>query len=215
MVTGKAGKTAASGSLERATHRQALLATQKVMGICHRRVTLLCRPSKLAYKKPPCRRSTGPRIKNPPMAATIHILNGPNLNQLGIREPGIYGKATLADVESMARERAAGRGLEIVFRQSAHEGDLVGWVHEAHDSAGVVLNAGAYTHTSIALHDAVRSIAAPVVEVHLSNVFAREAFRHHSMISAVAKGVICGFGPESYLLAIDALATLREAQERA
>ena len=150
------------------------------------------------------------------MAATIHILNGPNLDQLGLREPGIYGKQTLADVEEMARKRAAGHGCEVVFRQSAHEGDLVGWVHEANDSAGVVLNAGAYTHTSIALHDAVRSIKAPVVEVHLSNVFAREAFRHHSMISAVAKGVICGFGPESYLLAIDAIAALAgRAQERA
>lgn len=142
------------------------------------------------------------------MAATIHILNGPNLNRLGLREPGLYGAGTLADIEERARGRAAERGLEIVFRQSNHEGELVGWLHEAADSAGVVLNAGAYTHTSIALHDAIRSIDAPVVEVHLSNVFAREAFRHHSTISAVARGVICGFGPESYLLAIDAIAGL-------
>jgi 3-dehydroquinate dehydratase-2 len=145
-----------------------------------------------------------------PMASsTIHILNGPNLNRLGLREPDIYGGATLADIEVKARERAAGRGLDIVFRQSSHEGDLVDWLHEAADSAGVVLNAGAYTHTSIALHDAIRAIDAPVVEVHLSNVFAREAFRHHSAISAVAKGAICGFGVESYLLAIDALAGLK------
>jgi 3-dehydroquinate dehydratase-2 len=140
------------------------------------------------------------------MAATIHILNGPNLNRLGVRESAIYGTVTLGDIEERARQRAAERGLDLVFRQSNHEGDLVDWLHEAADSVGVVLNAGAYSHTSIALHDAIRSIAAPVVEVHLSNVFAREAFRHHSTISAAAKGVICGFGAESYLLAIDAIA---------
>lgn len=139
---------------------------------------------------------------------TIHILNGPNLNRLGQREPGIYGGVTLAGIESRAREKARERGLDIVFRQSSHEGDLVDWLHEASDSAGVVLNAGAYSHTSVALHDAIRAIDAPVVEVHLSNVFQREAFRHHSMLSAVSKGVICGFGAESYLLAIDALAGL-------
>ena len=140
------------------------------------------------------------------MAATIHILNGPNLNRLGVRESAIYGTATLGEIEERARQRAAERGLGLVFRQSNHEGDLVDWLHEAADSVGVVLNAGAYSHTSIALHDAIRAIAAPVVEVHLSNVFTREAFRHHSTISAAAKGVICGFGAESYLLAIDAIA---------
>ena len=148
------------------------------------------------------------------MASTIHILNGPNLNRLGLREPGIYGAATLAAVEEQARERASGRGFDIVFRQSNHEGDLVDWLQEAADSAGVVLNAGAYTHSSIALHDAIRSIGAPVIDVHLSNVFAREAFRHHSTISALAKGVICGFGVESYLLAIDAIAGLSAPHER-
>jgi 3-dehydroquinate dehydratase-2 len=142
------------------------------------------------------------------MAQTIHILNGPNLNRLGLREPQIYGGATLADVEKSARERAKAKGFDVIFRQSNIEGELVGWLHEAADSAGVVLNAAAYTHTSIALQDAIRSIDAPVIEVHLSNVFAREHFRHHSTISAVAKGVICGFGPESYLLAVDAIATL-------
>jgi 3-dehydroquinate dehydratase-2 len=142
------------------------------------------------------------------MAATIHILNGPNLNRLGLREPAVYGATTLADIEGAARKRAEERGFDAVFRQTNHEGELVGWLHEASDSAGVVLNAGAYTHTSVALHDAIRSIAAPVVEVHLSNVFAREAFRHHSTISPVAKGVICGFGAASYLLAIDAIAGL-------
>jgi 3-dehydroquinate dehydratase II len=145
---------------------------------------------------------------SPSMAATIHILNGPNLNRLGLREPSIYGPATLADIEAMTRKRAAERDFAVVFRQSNHEGELVGWMHEAADSAGVVLNAGAYTHTSIALHDAIRAIGTPVVEVHLSNVFAREAFRHHSMLSPAVKGVICGFGPESYLLAIDAIAAL-------
>jgi 3-dehydroquinate dehydratase-2 len=145
------------------------------------------------------------------MASTIHILNGPNLNRLGVRESGIYGTVTLAEIEKSARERAGQRGFEIVFRQSNHEGDLVDWLHEAADSAGVVLNAGAYTHSSIALHDAIRAIDAPVIEVHLSNVFAREDFRHHSTLSAVAKGVICGFGAESYLLAIDGLAALRAA----
>ena len=145
------------------------------------------------------------------MASTIHILNGPNLNRLGVREAGIYGIVTLADIEAKARERASLHGFDVVFRQSNHEGVLVDWLHEAADSAGVVLNAGAYTHSSIALHDAIRAIDAPVIEVHLSNVFAREDFRHHSTISAVAKGVICGFGAESYLLAIDGLAALRFA----
>lgn len=147
------------------------------------------------------------------MTSTIHILNGPNLNRLGLREPGIYGALTLAEIEDQARDRATRNGFGITFRQSNHEGDLIDWLHEAGDSAGVVLNAGAFTHTSIALHDAVRAIAAPVIEVHVSNVFAREAFRHHSTISAVAKGVICGFGAHSYLLAIDAIASLRPGSQ--
>jgi 3-dehydroquinate dehydratase-2 len=142
-------------------------------------------------------------------SSTIHILNGPNLDRLGMREPSIYGGETLADIEAKARERAATHGREVVFRQSSHEGDLVTWLHGASDSAGIVFNAGAYTHTSVALHDAIRAIEAPVIEVHLSNVFAREAFRHHSMLSPAVKGVICGFGAESYLLAIDALAGLQ------
>ena len=138
---------------------------------------------------------------------TLHILNGPNLNLLGTREPGIYGGVTLAGIEEACRGHATGH--EVVFRQSNHEGELVDWLHEASDSAGVILNAGAYTHTSVALHDAIRAIAAPVIEVHLSNVFAREAFRHHSYISPAAKGVICGFGVNSYILAIDAIAALK------
>jgi 3-dehydroquinate dehydratase-2 len=148
------------------------------------------------------------------MAATIHILNGPNLDRLGRRETSLYGTATLADIETAARARAEVHGLALVFRQSNHEGDLIGWIHAADESAGIVLNAGAYTHTSIALHDAIRAVDAPVVEVHLSNVFAREAFRHHSMISPVAKGVICGFGMQSYLLAIEAIAGIGKTGEQ-
>ena len=140
-----------------------------------------------------------------PMPA-IHVLNGPNLNLLGTREPGTYGTATLASVETGLRAAASARGVELVFRQSNHEGDLVTWVQEAGlAGAPVILNAGAYTHTSIALHDAIRAAKAVVVEVHLSNIHAREEFRHHSTISAVAKGVILGFGARSYLLALEAL----------
>lgn len=137
---------------------------------------------------------------------TIHVLNGPNLNLLGTREPGTYGAATLASIEAELRAAAKARGIDIVFRQSNREGDLVTWIQEAGlAGAPVILNAGAYTHTSIALHDAIRAARAVVVEVHLSNVHAREAFRHHSHISAVAKGVILGFGARSYVLALDAL----------
>jgi 3-dehydroquinate dehydratase-2 len=151
---------------------------------------------------------------SPPMDQTIHILNGPNLNRLGRREPDIYGPITLKDIETGCRQRAMERGYQLVFKQSNHEGELVGFIHDAAESAGVVLNAGAYTHTSVALHDAIRSIDAPVIEVHLSNVFAREDFRHHSMISAVARGVICGFAVDSYLLAIDAIAAIGKGRKR-
>ncbi len=143
------------------------------------------------------------------MAPTIHILNGPNLNRLGLREPDIYGATTLADLEAKSREKASALGFDVVFRQSNHEGVLVDWLQEASDAAGIVLNAGAYTHSSVALHDAIRAIDAPVIEVHLSNVFAREEFRHHSTLSAVAKGVICGFGADSYILAIEGIAGLQ------
>ncbi len=139
---------------------------------------------------------------------SVYILNGPNLNALGKREPGIYGGKTLADIETECRDAASALGLAVEFRQSNHEGDLVDWIHEAADkSVGVVLNAGAYTHTSIALHDAIRAVSPlPVVEVHLSNIHARESFRHVSMIAPVAVGMICGFGPHSYTLALQALA---------
>ena len=136
----------------------------------------------------------------------VYVLNGPNLNLLGTREPATYGTLTLADIEARLIERARGLGVDLDFRQSNHEGDLVSWIHEAGArGAGVLLNAGAYTHTSVALHDAIRAAGAVTIEVHLSNVFARESFRHHSFISPVAKGVICGFGAASYELALEAV----------
>lgn len=139
----------------------------------------------------------------------IYVLNGPNLNLLGQREPAIYGHDTLADVERLCHAAAARLGLTVIFRQSNQEGDLVSWIQEARTKAsGIALNAGAYTHTSIAILDALNVAEKPVVEVHLSNVFRREAFRHHSYVSLAAKGVICGFGPKSYVLALEALADL-------
>lgn len=123
------------------------------------------------------------------MPSTIYVLNGPNLNALGKREPGIYGSLTLADIEALCIAEGEKLGLEIVFRQSNHEGDLVDWFHEAGEkAAGIAVNAGAYTHTSIALHDAAKAIGIPVVELHLSNVHAREKFRHTSLLAPAAKG---------------------------
>ncbi|MDB5591444.1 type II 3-dehydroquinate dehydratase [Enterovirga sp.] len=140
----------------------------------------------------------------------ILVINGPNLNLLGTREPGVYGAVTLAGIEERLRARAGSRA-ELQFRQSNHEGDLVGWIHEAgRNGTGVILNAGAYTHTSIALRDAISGAGATVIEVHLSNVHARESFRHRSTIAPVARGVIAGFGPLSYDLALEALLDGRE-----
>lgn len=140
--------------------------------------------------------------------ARIVVINGPNLNLLGVREPGIYGAKTLADIEADLRASASGR-VELQFRQSNSEGELVGFVQEAGlEGAGIILNAGAYTHTSLALADAVKASKARMVEVHLSNVHARESFRHHSYLSPVAVGVIAGFGDRSYHLALEALMSL-------
>ncbi len=144
------------------------------------------------------------------MPKTIYVLNGPNLNLLGTREPDIYGRTTLADVEKLCRVRAQAHGLALEFRQSNHEGVLVDWLQEARakDAAGVVLNPAGYTTTSVALLDAILGTGLPVIEVHVSNIHAREEFRHHSLISKAARGVICGLGIEGYALAIDGLAAL-------
>ena len=138
--------------------------------------------------------------------ASVLILNGPNLNLLGTRQPEVYGKTTLADVEALCAAETARLELEMQFAQSNHEGALIDMIHEARGQhAGIILNAGAYTHTSIALMDAIASVELPVVEVHLSNIHARESFRHRSYIAPVAIGQICGFGVHGYVLAIQAL----------
>ena len=143
------------------------------------------------------------------MILPVYVLNGPNLNLLGSREPEVYGRATLSDIEKAVKQRAKSHGLKVVFRQSNHEGMLVDWIQEARaKAAGVIINPGAYSHTSIAILDAFKALDKPVIEVHLSNPHQREGFRHRSYVSAVAKGVIAGFGSSSYLLAIDAMAEL-------
>lgn len=137
----------------------------------------------------------------------ILILNGPNLNLLGTREPELYGTETLADIQSLCAREGQQLGLAVDFRQSNHEGELVEWIQEAREGyGGIILNAGAYTHTSVALYDALQMVKAPVIEVHLSNIYKREEFRHHSFISPAAKGVICGLGSKGYVLALQALA---------
>mgnify|MGYP001825074419 CR=1 FL=1 len=139
------------------------------------------------------------------MPDTVLILNGPNLNLLGTREPEIYGATTLADIEASCRAHAAKVGVDVDFRQSNVEGELVTWIQQAENAAiAIVINAAAYTHTSVALHDALKATGLPVVELHLSNVYKRESFRHKSFISSVADGVMCGFGAHGYVLAIDA-----------
>lgn len=140
----------------------------------------------------------------------VYVLNGPNLNLLGLREPEIYGSDTLDDIAAMLEDRARELGLTIELRQSNHEGHLVDWLHEAQGegAVAVLLNAGAFTHTSLALYDAIRSIKTPVIEVHLSNPHAREEFRHKSYVGMAAKGSIAGFGAKSYLLALEAAAGL-------
>ena len=145
----------------------------------------------------------------------VHVLNGPNLNLLGVREPEVYGATTLDDIRAALAERCSAKGASLVFKQSNKEGDLVSWIQEAGQAgAWIILNAGAYTHTSIAIHDAIKAITRKnergveerrVIEVHLSNVHARESFRHHSYVSPAARGVIAGFGPYSYSLALEAI----------
>ncbi|WP_277981835.1 type II 3-dehydroquinate dehydratase [Sphingomonas phyllosphaerae] len=142
------------------------------------------------------------------MTDTVFVLNGPNLNLLGTREPEIYGHDTLDDIAGQLEERARELGLKVDLRQSNHEGHLVEWLHEAQavDARAVLLNAAAYTHTSVALHDAIKGITTPVIEVHLSNPHTRESFRHVSLVGSAAKGTIAGFGAMSYMLALEAAA---------
>ena len=141
------------------------------------------------------------------MAKRVLVLNGPNLNMLGIREPATYGSQTLADIEAMCVAEGQTLGLEVEARQSNHEGELVTWIQQALGQfGGIVINPGAYSHTSVAIHDALRAVGLPVIEVHLSNIYTRESFRHHSYVSPVATGVICGLGATGYRLALAALA---------
>ena len=141
------------------------------------------------------------------MTKPVYVLNGPNLNMLGLREPAIYGRDTLADVRRRVEARAGAVGLKTDFRQTNSEGQLVDWIQEARDKASaIILNAGAYTHTSIAVLDALQAAELPVIEVHLSNIFRRDSFRQHSYVSLAATGVICGLGAKGYELALEAMA---------
>lgn len=143
------------------------------------------------------------------MAKPVYVLNGPNLNLLGVRQPEIYGRATLDDIEKMAKAKGEALGLAVEFRQSNHEGQLVDWVQEARTQAsGLIVNAAGLSHTSIALLDALQASELPVIEVHLSNIFRREDYRTHSYVSIAAKGVICGLGAKGYELALEAMADL-------
>jgi 3-dehydroquinate dehydratase II len=149
------------------------------------------------------------------MAKTVYVLNGPNLNLLGTREPEIYGRATLADVEKLCRATADHLGLTVEFRQSNHEGEIVDWIQEARakHAAGLLINPAGYSHSSVAILDALLAFAAPVVEVHISNIHAREPFRRHSYISKAARAVICGFGVNGYALALTGLAAMIDAKD--
>jgi 3-dehydroquinate dehydratase-2 len=149
------------------------------------------------------------------MAKTVYVLNGPNLNLLGSREPEVYGRATLADVEKLCRGTAKRHGLTVEFRQSNHEGEIVDWIQEARaqKAVGVVINPAGYGHTSVAILDALAMLEAPVIEVHISNIHARESFRRRTYVSQVARAVLCGFGIHGYALAIDGLAALIDAKD--
>jgi len=149
------------------------------------------------------------------MAKTIYVLNGPNLNLLGTREPQLYGRATLAEVEKLCQTTAQSHGLAVVFRQSNHEGEIIDWIQEARakDAAALVINPAGFTTTSVAILDALLAVDAPVVEVHITNIHAREEFRRHSYVSQAARAVICGFGIGGYALAIPGLAAMLGAKE--
>jgi len=151
-----------------------------------------------------------------PAPQTVYVLNGPNLNMLGTREPEKYGRSTLADVEKLCRDATARFGLELVFRQSNTEGELIDWIQEAHarKAAGIVINPAAYTHTSIAILDALLAVQLPVIELHITNVHARESFRQHSYVSKAAKAVMAGFGVDGYALAIAGLAGMIGAKPK-
>ena len=143
------------------------------------------------------------------MTRMVYVLNGPNLNLLGKRQPQIYGHETLADVEQACRETAAGLGLEIRFHQSNREYEIIDWIHEAREAAaGIVINPAAFTHTSVAILDALKTFEGPIIEVHISNVHQRESFRHHSYVTLAASGVIAGFGTQGYTLALQRVARL-------
>jgi 3-dehydroquinate dehydratase-2 len=146
------------------------------------------------------------------MPKTVYVLNGPNLNLLGTREPEKYGRATLKDVDKLCRATAKRHGLSVVFRQTNHEGEMVDWIQEARDkkAAGVIINAGAYTHTSVAILDALVTLTAPIIEVHITNIHARERFRQRSFVSKAARAMICGFGIDGYALAVTGLAEMIE-----
>ena len=147
------------------------------------------------------------------MPKTVYLLNGPNLDLLGTREPEKYGRATLADVEKLCRATANRHGFAIICRQSNHEGEMVDWIHEARaKAAGVIINAAAYSHTSVAILDALTTLDIPIIEVHITNIHARERFRQHSYVSKVARAVICGFGIDGYALAIAGLASMIGAE---
>jgi 3-dehydroquinate dehydratase-2 len=163
---------------------------------------------------PPGHANASQRVHGLTDSPTVLVLNGPNLNMLGTREPEVYGRETLADIKDACTARADALGLGLDFRQSNGEGELVGWIQEARaGAAGIVINPAAYTHTSIAILDALQASGLPVVEVHLSNIHRREPFRHHSYVSKMAHGVICGFGSQGYLFALDAMARILKRQE--
>jgi 3-dehydroquinate dehydratase II len=149
------------------------------------------------------------------MAKTVYVLNGPNLNLLGTREPEIYGRSTLADVEKLCHVTAKNHGLAVEFRQSNHEGEIVDWIQEAlaAKAAGLVINPAGYGHTSVAILDALAALQAPIVEVHISNIHARESFRRRTYVSQVARAVVCGFGIHGYALAIDGLAAMIDVKD--